>query len=231
MQFLGANSGEITGSRTLLTMPNGLKILIDFGMAQSNLGELEQTMKWNGRDFEFDVKEIDYLIVSHAHADHASLVPLLIKRGFKGKIIATAPTAEFCKISFPDSAKIMKSDCEMANKRRSKNKLEPLYNKEDAEKAIEYIQCYDYNTKIVLDDKTSLELLCAGHILGAAMSKITYKDGYDEKVLLCTGDISGMSGIEHPFLRPTEEFGEIDYLLIEGTYGNRIREKISPMDI
>ena len=85
--------------------------------------------------------------------DHVGLIPLLIKRGFKGKIIATAPTAEFCELSFLDSAKIMASDCELANKRRPKNKLEPLYTKEDAELAVDYIQCYDYNTEIVLDDK------------------------------------------------------------------------------
>ena len=67
VQFLGANSGEITGSRSLLTMPNGLKILIDFGMSQSNLGQIEETMRWNGRDFEFDVGEIEYLVATHGH--------------------------------------------------------------------------------------------------------------------------------------------------------------------
>ena len=226
VQFLGANSGEITGSRTLLTLPNGLKILIDFGMTQSNLGELKQTLEWNGRGFEFDVEDIDYLFVTHSHADHANLVPLLIKRGFKGKIIATAPTADFCAISFPDSAKIMQSDCEMANKRRPKNKLVPLYSKEDAMSAVNRIQCYDFNTEIVLDDNTTAELLCAGHILGACMPKITYRDEYNKKKsILFTGDISGKSGIEHPFLRPTEDLGEINYLVMESTYGNRIRER------
>ena len=67
VQFLGANSGEITGSRSLLTMPNGLKILIDFGMTQSNLGKLEENLKWNGREFEFDVEGIEYLVITHGH--------------------------------------------------------------------------------------------------------------------------------------------------------------------
>lgn len=231
VQFLGANSGEVTGSRSLLTMPNGLKILIDFGMSQSNLGELEDTLKWNGREFEFNIDDVDYLILTHIHADHASLTPLLVKRGFKGKIIATAPTADFAKISFEDSAKIMKSDCEMANKRRSKNKLEPLYDKVDAVNSVSRIQCYDYNTKIVLDDRTSVELLCAGHILGAAMPKFTYQDEYNKKSILFTGDVSGMSGIEHPFLKPTDKLGEIDYLVIESTYGDRVRERVNPMEI
>lgn len=231
IQFLGANSGEITGSRSLLTMPNGLKILIDFGMSQSNLGQLEETMKWNGRDFEFDVSEISYLVLTHSHADHANLTPLLIKRGFKGKIIATTPTAEFCKLSFLDSAKIMASDCELANKRRPKNKLEPLYTKEDAELAVDYIQCYDYNTEIVLDSKTTLELKCAGHILGAAMPKITYRDEYNSKSILFSGDVSGKSGIEHPFLKPTDDLGDIDYLVLESTYGDRVRDRVNPIEI
>ncbi len=67
VQFLGANSGEVTGSRSLLTMANGLKILIDFGMTQSNLGELEETLKWNGREFEFNIEEIGYVIATHGH--------------------------------------------------------------------------------------------------------------------------------------------------------------------
>ena len=67
VQFLGANSGEITGSRTLLTMPNGLKVLIDFGMSQSNLGKIEETMRWNNREFEFNVEDIEYLVVTHGH--------------------------------------------------------------------------------------------------------------------------------------------------------------------
>lgn len=229
VQFLGA-VGEVTGSRNLLTMPNGLKILIDFGMSQSNLGQLEETMKWNNREFEFDVNEISYLILTHAHADHANLVPLLIKRGFKGKIIATAPTAEFCKLSFPDSAKIMESDCNLANKRRPKNKLKPLYTKDEAIRAIDYIQCYDYNTEIILDDKTSVELLCAGHMLGACMPKFTYKDGHKITRILYTGDTSGKSEI-HPFIKPADDICDVDIICCESTYGNRIHRQINPLEI
>ena len=224
VQFLGANS-EVTGSRSLLTMPNGLKVLIDFGMTQSNLGELEETLRWNNREFEFDINDINCLVITHSHADHANLVPLLVKRGFKGKIIATSPTAEFCRLSFVDSAKIMKSDCDMANKRRPRNKLVPIYDKEDAELAIQYIQCYDYDTKIVLDEFTTLELKCAGHMLGACMPKFTYREGNIKKSILFSGDISGMSGLEHPFLRPTDRVGDVDVLVLESTYGDRIRKK------
>lgn len=226
IRFLGAveGAGDVTGSRTLLTTPDGLNILVDFGMTQSNLGNVAESMNWNGRDFEFNIGDVDYLLLTHNHADHASLTPLLIKRGFRGKIIATAPTADFCRISFPDSAKIMASDCEWANKRRPKNKLEPLYTKEDAEQAVGYIQCYDYNTEIVLSDKVTVELKSAGHMLGACMPKITYRDGKTEKTIVFTGDTSAKSS-SHPFLRVADDIGEADYIVTESTYGNRTHEK------
>ena len=230
IQFLGGNK-EVTGSRTLLTMPDGLKILVDFGMIQSNLGQLEETLKWNGRDFEFDVEDIDVLVITHTHQDHCSGIPLLVKRGFKGKIIATAPTAEFCKISLPDSARVMTSDCICANKRRPKNKLVPLYTEEEAKAVIDLIQCYDYNTEIVLNDKTTLELKCAGHILGACMPKFTYKDGYKTKTILFTGDISGKSETKHPFLKPTDDLGEADYVVCESTYGNRMHKDTDTIEV
>lgn len=232
IKFLGAvkGAGEVTGSRTLLTTPDGLKILIDFGMIQSNLGSIAETMQWNGRDFEFDVEGVNYLIVTHGHFDHTSAIPLLIKRGFKGKIIATAPTADFCKLSFPDNAKIMASDCEWANKRRPKNKLKPLYIKEEAENAVNYIQCYDYNTEIVLSDNVSVELLCAGHMLGACMPKITYKDEHREDIVVFTGDTSAKSGI-YPFIRIADDIGNVDYIVTESTYGNKTHSKNNPKDI
>lgn len=232
IKFLGAveGAGEVTGSRTLLTTPDGLNILVDFGMVQSNMGNLKNTMDWNGRDFEFDVKDIDYLILTHSHADHANLLTLLIKRGFKGKVIATAATADFCKVSLPDSAKIMKSDCEWANKRRPKNKLIPLYTIEEAKNSIDYIQCYDFNTEIVLSDYVSVELLSAGHILGACMPKITYKEGYDKKTIVFTGDTSCKNG-NHPFLKVADDLGDIDYLVCESTYGDRKHDKVDPYDV
>ena len=232
IKFLGAveGAGEVTGSRTLLTTPDGLKILVDFGMLQSNLGNVAETLKWNGREFEFDVNEIDYLIVTHGHFDHCAGIPLLVKRGFSGKIIATAPTADFCRISFPDNAKIMESDCRWANKRRPKNKLTPLFTIEEAERAIDYIQCYDYNTEIVLSDNVKLELLSSGHMLGACMPKITYTDERDSKSILFTGDTSAKDS-SHPFLRVADDIGDVDYIVCEGTYGDRAHNKSNPYDI
>lgn len=232
IKFLGAveGAGEVTGSRTLVTTPDGLNILIDFGMVQSNMGNIAETLKWNGRDFEFDVKDIDALIITHAHADHANLLPLLIKREFSGKIITTAPTAAFCKISFPDSAKIMDSDCTWANKRRPKNKLSPLYTVEDATEAVYSMQCYDYGTKIVLSDHVTVELKSAGHMLGACMPKIIYKDEKDEQIITFTGDTSCKNS-NHPFLKVADDIGDTDYIVCESTYGDRVHDKDNPYEI
>lgn len=232
IKFLGAveNAGEVTGSRTLLTLPDDMKIIVDFGMVQSNLGNLEETIKWNGRDFEFNVDEIDCVIITHNHADHSALLPLLIKRGYKGKVISTAPTADLCAISFADSAKIMASDCEWANKRRPKNKLYPLYDEHDAEVAAQSIRCYDFNTEIVLSKDTTLELLSAGHMLGACMPKITYGHGKKKESILFTGDTSAKNS-SHPFLKVADDIGDVDYIVAESTYGNRVHDRVDPMEI
>lgn len=230
IKFLGATNGEVTGSRTLVTFAHGLKVLVDFGMMQSNDGAFSQTLAYNGREFEFDATEVDYLILTHAHNDHCGLTPLLIKRGFKGKIIATAPTGEFARISLPDTAKIMESDVRRANKIRPKNKLQTLFSIEEAEESIKHIQCYDYNTEIVLDDKVSLELKCAGHMLGASMPVFTYMENGKKKSVLFTGDTSGKTESK-PFLPPADDIGEVNYIVSESTYGNRTHSKNDPMEV
>lgn len=232
IKFLGAvkDAGEVTGSRTLLTLPDGMNILVDFGIIQSNLGNIAETMAWNGRDFEFDVDDIDVVILTHAHADHTSLIPLLIKRGYEGKIISTAPTADFCAISFPDSAKIMESDCIFANKRRPKNQITPLYSIGEGQEAARRIRCYDYNRDIRLSDNTSVELLSAGHMLGACMPKITYRNGNDEQIIVFTGDTSAKSSV-HPFLREADDIGKTDYIVTESTYGDRTHDKYDHLAI
>lgn len=232
IKFLGAveSAGEVTGSRTLLTLPDGTNILIDFGMVQGHAGNLEETMKWNGRDFEFNIEDIDYLICTHAHFDHIGSIPLLIKRGFKGKIISTAPTADFCAISFPDSAKVMQSDCDFVNRRRPKNKIEPLYTKEEGIEAAKSIQCYGFNTKIRLNDNASVSLLPNGHMLGSCMPKITYHKGKNKQTILFTGDSSAKNS-SHPFIKVADDIGSVDYIVCESTYGNRVHNRTeNPID-
>ncbi len=149
---------------------------------------------------------------------------MLIKQGFKGNIIATQATAEFAGLNLPDAAYLNALEIERVNKKRPKNKLKPIYTMEEADSCIDLIRCYDYNREIKLSEKTSIELLRAGHMLGAAMVKITYRDGYNVKRILFTGDTSGKYN-NHPYLTIADDIGKVDAIVTESTYGNRLHNR------
>jgi len=221
IQFLGATK-EVTGSMTLLTTDSGLKILIDCGFVQN--GNPEEMLKINGRPFEFNASEIDVVVASHGHSDHVSSIPLLVKRGFNGKIIATQATADFMAINLKDGVKIMKDDVYRITKVKPNAKLQPLYDEDDVENTLSLTRCYDFDTDIKLDDFTTIRLHRSGHMLGAAVVNISYKDGHKWKTIAFTGDTSGLRK-DKPFLPQADKLGKIDYLVCESTYGNRIHEK------
>lgn len=231
LQFLGATDNEITGSRTLFTLPDGMKVLIDFGLTQTNdSGKFEQNLNWNGREFEFDVKEISYICLTHQNIDHIGLLSLLVSRGFEGKIITTAPVGDFAALALRDGYKIMVGEIERINRNRPKNKLKPLFTEQDVEETIHRIQCYNFNTPIILSDTCTLYLEEAGHLLGACMPMFEYKDGRKTKKTIFTGDISGLSN-KKPFIKPTAELGDVDHCVIESTYGSRQHSKTDPLKI
>lgn len=231
VQFLGATDDEITGSRSLLKLPNGLKILVDFGLTQTNSSmKFEQNLNWNGREFEFDVKEIDAIVLTHQNIDHIGLLTLLVKRGFEGQIMTTSPVGDFVALALRDGCKIMISEVERANKRRPKNKLEPLFTQDDVSNTISRIQCYDFNTPIVLGDECTLWLKKAGHMVGACMPLFEYKEGKKTKRVLFTGDFSGKRN-DKPFIDPTDDIGSVDNVICESTYGDRQHIKQDPLEI
>lgn len=227
IQFLGATN-TVTGSKTLLTTPNGLKILIDCGLYQAN--NTEEMIRVNNNDFDFDVTDIDVCLVSHGHLDHLGGLGILMKKGFHGKIISTDPVGHFASINLKDCAKVMLSDVTRANKTRPKNKLEPLYTMEDAELAISQIRCYDFDTKIELDNDTFVVLKKSGHMLGASTIHITYKEGRKQRTIVFSGDNSGFNS-DRPFLPIADKLGSCHILTCESTYGNRIHEKTDVLEI
>ena len=136
--FHGA-ARTVTGSKHLLTLNNGKKYLLDCGMFQ---GMGKETDDLN-HEFGFDAREVDYLILSHAHIDHCGLIPKLVKDGFNGKIFATPATKQLAAILVKDSAGIKENDLKYLNKHRAtegKPYLLPLYTTEDAVKAVDYFE-------------------------------------------------------------------------------------------
>lgn len=221
INFIGATDG-VTGSSTYIEV-NGLKILIDIGMKQGNIRETREIMSWNGRELEYDPHELDYVIITHAHIDHSGMLPLLFKRGFRGDVITTVPTAKFMEISLPDSAEIMASDCEWYF-RNMKQLLTPPYTLSDVEESLKWVRCYDFDTEIILSKDVKLVLKKAGHMLGAAMPVIKYKNKRKWRSILFTGDTSGLT-YQKPFLPRADELGNVDVVVCESTYGDRRHEK------
>lgn len=216
IQFLGA-AKMVTGSNYLITTKKN-KILIDCGMFQGN----DEKDRMNYLDFAYDIEDIDYLILTHAHIDHSGRIPKLVKDGFKGKILCTKPTFELCEIMLLDSAKIQEQDAQWENKKRvraGRKLIEPLYTIKDAEDSLRYFQPYFYDQRIILNDEITIRFKDAGHILGSSIVEIWIEgenNGHKTKIVF-SGDL-GISG--RPIIRNPEYIEEADYLILESTYGD-----------
>lgn len=217
IKFCGAVR-SVTGSSHLITTEKH-KILLDCGQFQGS-NELEE---WN-RTFEFDPTELDFVLVSHAHIDHSGRLPLLAKRGFRGKIYCSDPTADLLNIMLRDSAYIHEKEAEWTNKknqRAGKPTVEPLYTIQDAENALKLVQPVLYNQLLTIDDEVKAVFNDAGHILGSSIIELFIKEHEKESKLVFSGDL-GVKG--RPILRDPTIIKKADYLIMESTYGNRVHE-------
>ena len=222
IQFFGA-AQRVTGSKHLITTNKGTKILLDCGLFQG-IGTTELNLQ-----FGFDPKEVDFLILSHAHIDHTGLVPRLVRKGFKGTIYATPATKDLCEIMLMDSAHIQEKDLERINKRRIGRNEEPyelLYNADDVEAALKLFKTVDYHTPFYLEEGVRVEYFDAGHLLGSAGIYLTFEEEHHNKALFFTGDIGRPND---KILRSPEPFPQADYILCESTYGNRLHEPEADM--
>ena len=216
IQFLGA-AGEVTGSCHLLRAA-GKKILIDCGMIQ---GGREEDAR-NRESFPFDPSDIDAVILSHAHIDHCGRLPLLVKRGYTGKIHTQTATADLVRVMLEDSARLAAADVEHANRmraRRGLKLLEPLYDLGDVGEAIGRMRGHDYDQRFELFPGVHLRLQDAGHILGAAIVEIWIDEGAGERKLVFSGDI-GPDGT--PIMRDATPISDADLVMLESTYGDRL---------
>jgi metallo-beta-lactamase family protein len=179
------------------------------------------------RSLGFDAASVDYLILSHAHIDHSGLIPLLVKEGFTGTIFCTPATKDLTDILLEDSAVIQRDDTKFVNKRRAKQGLplyEPIYDVDDAKRAMKYFQVVDYNTWHTVGDGVELLYTDAGHIIGSAA--VSLKITEDGKIthLTFSGDVGRYKDL---ILRSPDVFPQADYIIIESTYGNKLHDDVS----
>lgn len=218
--FHGA-ARTVTGSKHLITLKNGKKILLDCGMFQ---GMGHETLELNSH-FGFNPSEINYVILSHAHIDHSGLLPKLIKDGYNGKVYATPATKDLATVLMEDSAGIQESDIKFENKKRGLlglPYLKPLYTTEDALIAAEKFVKVDYNEWYKIDDQVSFCYTDAGHIIGSAAVHLKIKENDKTTTLTFSGDVGRYRDI---ILKSPAVFQQSDYIIIESTYGNSLHDE------
>ena len=217
--FYGA-AQTVTGSKHMVTLESGTRILLDCGMFQG---------KGAGKDMNynlgFDPGSVDYLILSHAHIDHSGLIPRLVKKGFQGPIFCTPPTLELCKILLADSARIQNSG--QNNNRKHQNgedaAEETLYSEEDVDACLPLFVAVPYNKKHQISEEIELLFTDAGHVLGSAVVNLYLKEHDKLRTLCFTGDIGRFN---NRILNPPQEFPQAEIIICESTYGDRFHQSV-----
>ncbi|MBK8555883.1 MAG: MBL fold metallo-hydrolase [Lewinellaceae bacterium] len=218
IKFCGA-AQEVTGSSHLLTLVDGTNILLDCGLYQGSDDEMDDfNEKWL-----FAPEDIDILIVSHAHIDHTGRIPKLVADGFRGKIYATHATRDLCSIMLLDSAKIQEGDAAYRNKKMGGQGApkKPLYTVENTYQALEQFASFSYEQWFKVHDDVRVLFRDAGHILGSASVTLEIQEGDRLIRLGFSGDIGRP---DRPILKDPAPMPELDYLICESTYGDRLHE-------
>lgn len=218
--FYGA-AKTVTGSCHMVEAC-GKKFLIDCGMFQGRLTE----QMLNYEKFPFNINEIDFVILTHAHIDHSGRIPKLYKQGYSGLIYATYATVDLCSIMLPDSGHIQEKEIEWVNKKRrraGKKESEPIYTAQDGMDSMKLFNGIEYNQTVVIDENISFKLVDAGHMLGSSIVLLDIKEDGEVKKLVFTGDLGNMN---MPILNDPVSIDKADYLVIESTYGNRLHGEI-----
>jgi metallo-beta-lactamase family protein len=213
----------VTGSKHLISLNNGKKYLLDCGMFQ---GMGPQTDVLN-RNWGFTPAQVTTLILSHAHIDHSGLIPKLVRDGFTGKIFCTPATLELTGVLLEDSAGIQEDDIKYTNKRRKAEGqpyLQPLYDTDDARRAMEHFVSVEYDTWHPIDEDVQVLYTDAGHIIGSAAVHLKIKEEGKEYHITFSGDVGRYKDV---ILRSPEVFPQADYILIESTYGNSLHDPVS----
>jgi len=218
--FHGA-ARTVTGSKHLITLKNGKKVLLDCGMFQ---GMGKETNALN-RYFGFEPTTVDAMILSHAHIDHCGLIPKLTKEGFKGTIFCTPATKELTSVLLEDSAEIQEDDIKYENKRRAAEgqpALMPLYTIVDAKNAQQHFATVEYNQWFDVIEDVQAMFTDAGHIIGSTCVHLRITEDGMIRTLSFSADVGRYRDM---ILKSPQNFPQAEYILIESTYGNSLHEE------
>lgn len=237
IKFLGATK-SVTGSMHILEC-NGKKILIDCGLFQGRRGE----SNYRNKNFPFDPKSIERVVLSHAHIDHSGNLPNLVKKGYQESIYSTFATRDLCVVMLKDSAHIQEKDAEYLNKRKNRPfdfaqggelvepqglpPIEPLYDMNDVEMSLALFRGIGYRKGFYVTAEVKLTFFDAGHILGSALSLFDISEN-DKSIRLAY--IADLGRKNMPILKDPEMIDDIDFMIIESTYGNRLHDDLQKAD-
>ena len=235
IQFLGA-AGTVTGSKHLINTANdlsgkrGFQVLIDCGLFQGQ----KEWRERNWQDTPIPARQIDAVVLTHAHLDHCGWIPRLVKEGFRGPIYATQPTIDLCSVVLPDSGHLQEEDAAYYNKRKvsKHDPALPLYTLKEAQDCLKYFKPVMVGQTTQLSPELALRFVRADHILGSCMAEVTLQTNGHSRRLLFTGDIGRVRDSE---IAPgkvvhsgPQENETADVLIMESTYGNRQHPDTDP---
>ena len=235
IQFLGA-AGTVTGSKHLINTTydssgkQGIQVLIDCGLFQGQ----KEWRERNWQDTPVPAREIDAVILTHAHLDHCGWIPRLVKEGFRGPIYATQATIDLCSVVLPDSGHLQEEDAAFHNKKGTSKHSPalPLYTLEEAQDCLQYFKPVTIEQTVQLSPELSFRFVPAAHILGSCMAEVMVKTNGQARRLLFTGDIGRVRDSEvapGKVVHSGPQQGEsADVLVMESTYGNRRHPDIDP---
>ncbi len=209
-------AGEVTGSRHLLEFGDK-RVLLECGLFQGGRSETAR----NAAGFGFDPRELDAVVISHAHIDHLGRLPLLVKRGFSGPVYATRATVDLARIMLEDSASLAAADAEKENRARLRHGdalIEPLYTLRDVVDTLRLMQPLEYGQRHEIVDGLTLRFEDAGHIIGSAIVELVGEQAGHRRRLVFSGDLGARGA---PILRDPTIMQEADLVLMESTYGDR----------
>lgn len=220
--FHGA-ARTVTGSKHLLTVKNGKKVLLDCGMFQG-MGKDTDALNMQ---FGFEPSEVDVMVLSHAHVDHCGLIPRLVKQGFTGKIFCTDATKQLSALLLEDSAQIQESDTKYHNKgsqAQGKPLAQPLYTLEDARNCMSQFYTQSYNEWFPVTEGVEVMFTDAGHIVGSACVHLRVVENGTTTHLTFSGDVGRYRDV---ILRSPQTFPQADVIIMESTYGNSLHENVT----